>query len=130
MQQSPSYSDVVREVCDFLAERISFCREAGIEKDHIVLDPGIGFGKTLVHNLALLNHIGILAALGRPVLVGASRKSFIGGISGAAENERYEGSLAAAVTAYLKGAAILRVHDVIGTRRALDVASAIEREHT
>lgn len=125
MQSDPQYDDVVREVRDFLAERLYDAMDAGIDAESIVLDPGIGFGKTVEHNLQLLRGLSILGALGQPVLVGVSRKTFIGKILGAEPEQRLEGSLAAAVAAVLGGANILRVHDVAASSRALRIADAL-----
>jgi dihydropteroate synthase len=125
MQAEPRYDDVVREVGDFLALRIQHAVERGVERDKIIVDPGIGFGKTLDHNLALLRGLPELASLGQPLLVGASRKSFIGKILGAEPSERLEGSLAAAAAAVLAGANIIRAHDVKETRNAVRIADAI-----
>jgi dihydropteroate synthase len=125
MQAEPHYVDVLREVIDFLAERIQVAVQAGVERENIIVDPGIGFGKALDHNLTLLRGVSALAALGQPLLVGASRKAFIGRILGAEPDERLEGSLAAAIAAVLGGAHILRVHDVKETRQAVRVADAI-----
>ncbi len=125
MQAEPCYDDVVREVGDFLAARIQFAVERGIERDRIIVDPGIGFGKTLEHNLALLRGLPALAALGSPLLAGVSRKNFIGRILGVEPGERLEGSLAAAAAAVLGGANIIRAHDVKETRRAVRIADAI-----
>ena len=125
MQSEPRYDDVLREVIDFLAQRIQFAAQAGIERQNIIVDPGIGFGKTLDHNLALLRGLSAFGALGQPLLVGASRKAFIGRILGTEADQRLEGSLAAAVAAVMGGADIVRVHDVKETRRAIRVADAI-----
>jgi dihydropteroate synthase len=126
MQVEPHYRDVVREVQDFLVERVRSAGDAGVAKERIIIDPGIGFGKTLEHNLALLKGLQSLKSLGQPLLVGVSRKAFIGKIlNGAAPQARLEGSLAAAVAAALSGANIIRVHDVSETHRALRVADAI-----
>jgi len=125
MQQDPSYQDVVGEVKDFLGRRIGFALEAGVGPEQIVIDPGIGFGKSLEHNLLLLRALPSLASLGRPVLVGASRKTFIGKILNVDPAERLEGSLAAAVAAVLGGANMIRVHDVKESRRAVRVADAL-----
>ena len=126
MQREPYYRDVVQEVRDFLAERIGSANQAGIDKEQLIVDPGIGFGKTLSHNLALLKNLKSLKTLGQPLLVGVSRKAFIGKVlNAAAPEERLEGSLAAAVAAALSGANIMRVHDVSETVRALRVADAI-----
>jgi dihydropteroate synthase len=126
MQRDPRYADVVREVRDFLAERAEHAVAAGVEPESVILDPGIGFGKTLEHNLALLRHLDELVALGFPVLVGASRKSFLGRITGVEEaRDRVPGTVAANVIAYEKGATLFRVHDVRANREALAVARAI-----
>jgi dihydropteroate synthase len=125
MQQEPHYNDVVREVRDFLAAQLYDAMDAGVAPEAIIIDPGIGFGKTIEHNLQLLCGLPVLAALGRPLLVGVSRKAFIGKILNLAADERLEGSLAAAVAAVLAGANILRVHDVPETTKAVRVADAI-----
>jgi dihydropteroate synthase len=125
MQAEPRYDDVVREVRDFLAAQLYKALDEGIAQQAVVIDPGIGFGKTLEHNLALLRGLPALAALGQPVLVGASRKAFVGKILDLDPEERLEGSLAAAVAAILNGANILRVHDVRETVRAARVADAL-----
>jgi dihydropteroate synthase len=127
MQRDPRYGDVVAEVKRFFGERLAVTRAAGIPDDHVALDPGIGFGKQLEHNLALLARLGELAALGRPLVVGASRKSFIAKISPADVHERLPGSLATAAIAAFEGAACLRVHDVAATVQAVRVAAAIRR---
>jgi dihydropteroate synthase len=127
MQETPVYRDVVKDVKDYLRGQMQVAMDAGVAKDSIVIDPGIGFGKTVEHNLELINHIPDLAELGRPVIIGASRKSFIGAITRAEVTDRLEGSLAAAVMAVVRGARILRVHDVKQTLRALKVAEAILR---
>lgn len=125
MQKDPQYGDVVREVRDFLAAQLYAALDAGVSHDAVILDPGIGFGKTVEHNLLLLRGLPMLAALGQPLLVGASRKTFIGRILGAEPPDRLEGSLAAAVAAVLSGVNIVRVHDVAETRKALRVADAL-----
>jgi dihydropteroate synthase len=126
MQQNPRYADVVREVRDFLAGRAEHAVAAGVVPESIILDPGIGFGKSLEHNLALLRHLDELVALGFPVLVGASRKSFLGRITGVEEaRDRVPGTVAANVIAYEKGATFFRVHDVGANREALAVARAV-----
>jgi len=125
MQKDPQYGDVVRQVRDFLAAQLYQAMESGVAQDAVVIDPGIGFGKTIEHNLQLLRGLPMLAALGQPLLVGVSRKTFIGKILGAEPAERLEGSLAAAVAAVLAGANILRVHDVAETCKALRIADAI-----
>ena len=126
MQRDPRYGDVVREVRGFLAERAERAVAAGVGEENIILDPGIGFGKTLEHNLALLNKLDAIVELGFPVLVGASRKSFIGRITGVGEaRERVPGTVATTVLAYERGATLFRVHDVRENREALAVARAI-----
>ena len=125
MQESPSYADVVSEVAGFLSERAAFAEAHGIDAERIVIDPGIGFGKRHEDNLAILRYLTRFVELGYPVLVGASRKSFIGRITGDDPVHRLEGSLSAAVWAALHGARIVRVHDVDATRKALIVADAI-----
>lgn len=128
MQHDPRYGDVVREVRDFLAERAEHAIAEGVEPEKIVVDPGIGFGKTLDHNLALLYHLDELVELGFPVLVGTSRKNFIGRITGVEEaRDRVFGTVAANVIAYERGATLFRVHDVQANREALAVAQAIRR---
>jgi dihydropteroate synthase len=125
MQLSPAYTDVVEEVVGFLQTAISRAVDAGVPDRNIVVDPGIGFGKTMAHNLALLNRLDRLHKMGRPVMVGLSRKSFIGTILGAEPEERLAGSLGAGVAAALRGAHILRVHDVKASVGALRMADAI-----
>ena len=128
MQDKPQYEDVVGEVCDFLTERSDIAMAAGVTADSIWLDPGIGFGKTLDHNLALMRDLDQVIGLGYPVLFGASRKRFIAAIDdGADEMERLGGSLAAAMRAAQAGAAMVRVHDVRMTVQALKVQAAIKR---
>jgi dihydropteroate synthase len=126
MQQAPSYGDVVAEVRDFLLARAQACIAAGIAPSRIVLDPGFGFGKTLAHNLALLRALPDLAAAGYPVLAGLSRKASLGQITGRGVGERLPASLAAALAAVARGAAIVRVHDVRATVDALKVWLAVE----
>jgi dihydropteroate synthase len=125
MQAEPCYNNVLREVQDFLTTQVHFAIEAGVERGNIIIDPGIGFGKTLDHNLTLLRGLPVLASMGQPLLVGASRKTFIGKILGVEPEQRLEGSLAAAIAAVFGGAHILRVHDVKETRKAIRVADAI-----
>jgi dihydropteroate synthase len=128
MQQHPRYKDVVREVRDFLAERAQQAIRAGVEVENIILDPGIGFGKTLEHNLKLLKRLDSLVELGFPVLVGVSRKSFLGKITGSEDpKSRLFGTVAANVLAYERGASVFRVHDVRANKEALAVAAAIRR---
>ena len=127
MQQSPHYDDVAAEVAAFLEERLAFAVAEGIPEERICLDPGIGFGKTTEHNLELVRRLDVLLALGRPVLVGFSRKSSLGRILGdpAARTGPLAASVAAAVAAYERGATILRVHDVLEHVQALTVARAV-----
>ena len=127
MQDSPRYGDVAAEVKAFLAERREAFRRAGGDPARLLYDPGIGFGKDLDHNLTLLKHVGELAGLG-PVVLGASRKSFLGGVTtDAGPQDRLEGSLAVACWAALRGVQVLRVHDVRATRRALAALDAVLR---
>jgi dihydropteroate synthase len=129
MQDDPRYEDVVAEVHEFLRERIEAAVFAGIAEERVCVDPGIGFGKNVEHNLALLRSVSALRLLGAAVMVGASRKRFIGVLTGAEDPaDRLEGSLAAAVLAASLGADVVRVHDVAPTVRALRVADAIVRE--
>jgi len=126
MQQDPQYRDVTGEVLNFLVGRIGQAIQAGMKLSNIIVDPGIGFGKTLAHNLTLLRDMPRFVALGRPVLVGASRKRFIAALDqGAAVEDRLGGSIAAALYAAQQGAQILRVHDVAETRQALTVQKAL-----
>ena len=125
MQTEPRYDDVTREVRDFLAAQLYEAMDAGLAPESIILDPGIGFGKTIEHNLQLLRGLPALAALGQPLLIGVSRKAFIGKILGLDAERRLEGSLAAAVAAVLAGANIVRVHDVGETSKTVRVADAI-----
>jgi dihydropteroate synthase len=126
MQREPHYTNVVDEVRDFLESRAEHAVSAGVRPEDIIVDPGIGFGKNLDHNLALLGNLGAIADLGFPVLVGASRKRFIGSITGVeVAAERVFGTVATTVLAYEKGATFFRVHDVRANREALAVAEAI-----
>jgi dihydropteroate synthase len=127
MQQDPQYADVVSEVKAFLADRVQDLEFAGVSSEAIAIDPGIGFGKSLDHNLALLRGLGDLAALGHPLVIGVSRKSFIGKLGAGGKGERLPGGLAAAALAVSRGAQIVRAHDVIETRRAMRVVDAILR---
>jgi dihydropteroate synthase len=128
MQQAPRYDDVVAEVRGFLRARVAHCLAAGIARERIAVDPGFGFGKTLAHNLALLQALPALAADGQPVLVGLSRKSLVGQLTGRATGDRLAGSLALAVLAVARGARIVRAHDVAPTVDALRIAAAAARE--
>jgi dihydropteroate synthase len=124
MQANPVYDDVVSDVKAFLEERLAFATGEGVPEERIWLDPGIGFGKTLEHNLELLRRLDEIVAIGRPVVVGTSRKSFIGKITGRAETERLPGTIATNVMALERGASIFRVHDVAQVAEALTVAAA------
>lgn len=125
MQNDPRYDDVVLDVYDHLAERIAVARAAGIAAEQIITDPGIGFGKTLGHNLALLRRLSIFHSLGAPILLGASRKRFIGVISGAQEAaDRMPGSVSVALMGALQGVHILRVHDTLATKQAFSLMQA------
>ena len=126
MQQNAAYEDVVYEVKQFMSERALACEAAGIARDRIVVDPGFGFGKTVEHNLTLLRRLSEIVALGYPVVVGLSRKSTIGALTGREVGERTAGSIAAALSAVARGAAIVRVHDVRETVDALKVWRAVE----
>jgi dihydropteroate synthase len=126
MQDAPSYDDVLLDVYDFLAGRVAACVAAGIPQDQIIVDPGIGFGKTVDHNLTLLRGIAIFHALGCPILLGASRKRFIGTIGGGKDaSDRVSGSVAVALAGARHGVQILRVHDIFATKQALDLEWAI-----
>jgi dihydropteroate synthase len=125
MQEDPSYDDVVGEVLAFLSERLAFAVAHGIREEQVLLDPGIGFGKTLEHNLLLIKHLDRLAALGRPLVLGASRKRFLGAVLDAAPDRRTIGTVATTVIGLLKGAAIFRVHDVQPNVEALRVVQAV-----
>jgi len=124
MQDDPRYGDVVAEVKAFLEGQLSFAVARGIPEERIWIDPGIGFGKTLAHNLELLRRLDEIVAMGRPVVVGVSRKRFIGSLTGRAEQDRVAGGVAANVLAFERGAHMFRVHDVSPTRDALTVAAA------
>lgn len=125
MQQAPRYQNVVAEVKDFLAARVAVAEQEGIARERIVIDPGFGFGKSLEHNLALLRGLGEFQELGVPLLAGLSRKSMLGALTGLPVEERMVPSVAAAVIAALKGAKILRVHDVKETKQALQIVGAL-----
>ncbi|MGB2982386.1 MAG: dihydropteroate synthase [Candidatus Bipolaricaulia bacterium] len=127
MQENPTYDDAVEEVRSFLRDRIRTAVDAGIEPDRILIDPGIGFGKGLSHNLALLQDLGRLVDLGSPVVVGVSRKSFLGKILGLPSDERLEGTIAANAIAIANGADVIRVHDVKEGRRTADVAFRLRK---
>ncbi len=128
MQENPQYADVLTEVSEYLQQSIAIAVSAGIDPQKIAIDPGIGFGKTDSHNLLILKNLKRLNELGKPVLLGVSRKSLIGNILNLPVEERLEGSLSATVFALTQGASIIRTHDVQATRRAVKVAEAIMRE--
>ncbi len=128
MQAKPVYRDATAEVCGYLADRVAACVDAGIERQRLVLDPGFGFGKTLEHNLQMLNRLPQFAELGLPLLVGISRKSMIGQVLQKPVEERLYGGLAAAVLAVVKGAWILRVHDVAATQDVVRMTLAVMNE--
>jgi dihydropteroate synthase len=125
MQKEPCYTDVVAEVREFLRERIAACVGAGVSRDRLVVDPGVGFGKRLEHNLALLAALPAFHDLSAPLLVGASRKSLFGVLLGRPLDERLAGGLAVAAAAALAGASIIRVHDVRETVDAVKIATAL-----
>jgi len=123
MQQNPAYQDLLGEITTFFQEQIHKAQKQGIQQ--IIIDPGIGFGKTVEHNLLVLKHLGVFKTLGCPICVGPSRKSFIGTITGLSAKERLEGTLAAVTIAIMNGANIVRVHDVKECKRAVQVIDAI-----
>jgi dihydropteroate synthase len=125
MQGNPSYSNVVREIGVYFSEQLQRLRDCGMDEAQIILDPGIGFGKTAEHNVQLLGALSEYTSLGRPVLVGVSRKSFIGTFTGGSVEDRLPGSLACACLAVASGARIIRTHDVAATRQALAMTEAI-----
>ena len=122
MQSGPRYDDVVREVRDHLAERVARARAAGVDEDAIAIDPGIGFGKAIAHNYQLLARLEELCELGRPVLVGVSRKSFLGRELELPADQRLEAGLAATAIAVFHGARVVRTHDITATVRAVRIA--------
>lgn len=126
MQHAPSYHDVVGEVRGFLEARVEACVAAGVKREQLVIDPGFGFGKTLQHNLALLKQLGRLTALGLPVLVGLSRKSMLGTLTGRPVEEREFAGVAANLAAVARGARLVRVHNVAAMRDALAIWNAVE----
>ncbi|HSR93975.1 MAG TPA: dihydropteroate synthase [Solirubrobacterales bacterium] len=128
MQENPAYDDVVDDVKAFLAERLEAAVDVGVAEERIWLDPGIGFGKNLDHNLELLRRLGELRELGRPLVIGTSRKSFLGEIDGSAVEDRLGGTIASSILAAAEGADVLRVHDVAEAAQAARVASAILSE--
>jgi dihydropteroate synthase len=124
MQDDPHYDDVVDDIKSFLADRMAVAVKAGIAEERLLLDPGIGFGKTVEHNLELLRRLGEFLDLGRPVVIGTSRKSFLGRLTGRAPDDRVAGTVATNVLAYERGARVFRVHDVAPVRDALAVTAA------
>lgn len=126
MQKDPRYENVVAEILEFLLDQVSVAEAAGVERDRIWIDPGIGFGKTVEHNLTLLAATNEFVATGLPVLLGPSRKTFIGKIDGSKEDRRLGGTIAACLEAMRGGAAMVRVHDVAAVAQAIRVAAAIE----
>jgi dihydropteroate synthase len=124
MQRDPRYEEVVSEVKAFLEERLAFAVAEGVPEEHVWLDPGIGFGKTVEHNLELVRRLDEVVAIGRPVVIGTSRKSFLGALTGRPEGERLAGTIATNVLAYERGASVFRVHDVAEVADALRVAAA------
>lgn len=128
MQGAPHYQNVTTEVSAFLSDRVAACQAAGIDRERIVIDPGFGFGKTLTHNLELFRHLPNFEQMSLPLLVGVSRKSMLGAITGKPVNERLAASISAALLAAQRGATIVRVHDVAATRDALAVWAAIEKD--
>lgn len=125
MQENPCYQNVTEEVLEYLKKAVAHAEDAGIASKKIVIDPGIGFGKTLEYNLQLIRELDRFRLLGKPILLGVSRKSFIGKLMQEESGDRLEGSIAAALVGVMNGARILRVHDVAATRRALDVAEPL-----
>lgn len=126
MQRNPVYKDLTKEIIFFFEKQLDFAVKNGVQLAKIALDPGIGFGKTVSHNLEILKNIAAFRGFGRPVMIGASRKSFIGNITGADVDKRAAGSVASAVAAYIKGARIFRVHDVFETKQAINIAYRVE----
>jgi dihydropteroate synthase len=126
MQVEPHYNDVVAEVKDFLRQRLDAAVAAGIPRERLVIDPGFGFGKTLKHNIELLRNLERFTDMNVPLLVGLSRKSMLGKITGSEVGDRIHASIAAALLAVAKGASIVRVHDVKATRDALAVYNAVQ----
>jgi len=126
MQNNPEYKNVVEDVAVFLQQRIALCQQAGIDQQQMMVDPGFGFGKNLDHNLALLKHLSEFVKMGFPVLVGTSRKSMLGHITGAEVDQRLAAGLATTVLGYQTGARLFRVHDVKATVDALKVCYAVE----
>lgn len=128
MQDRPQYTDVLDDVSDFLAQRIHACETSGISKDRLILDPGFGFGKTVEHNLRLMNNLSTLKSFGVPLLIGTSRKSMLGAVLGRDVDQRLAGGLATVVMSVMQGAAIVRVHDVKETADAVKMTRAVMAE--
>lgn len=126
MQVEPYYQDVVGEILDFFRERLSWLRAQGVDCRRIILDPGIGFGKTLSHNLLILKKLSAFSALGQPVLLGHSRKRFLGNITGRQEGERDLATAVVSALAVMQGVSIVRVHDVASSKQAIQIAEAID----
>jgi dihydropteroate synthase len=124
MQEDPRYDDVVNDIKAFLQERMAFAVRAGIAEERVLLDPGIGFGKTVEHNLELLRRLGEFLDLGRPVVIGTSRKSFLGRLTGRPADDRIAATVATNVLAYERGARVFRVHDVAPVHDALILTAA------
>jgi len=129
MQMQPSYDNVVSEVKSFLFERLNICLQKGISRERILLDPGFGFGKLTAHNIALIQQLDTLKSLGQPLLVGLSRKAVLGKLVGGDESQRLYAGIAASVISAMKGASIVRVHDVKATVDALKVVQAVQVNH-
>ena len=129
MQKNPFYDDTIGEITSFFREKLELIEKTGIDLERVVIDPGIGFGKRLVDNLIILKKLDEFKKLGRPIFIGTSRKSFIGGVLNVEVDQRLEGSLATVVYAYIKGAKIFRVHDVKETKKVIDMVWAIENEN-
>lgn len=127
MQQSPSYSDLIGDIKGFFEERVKACLQAGVKREHIVLDPGFGFGKTPEHNLSLIKHVKEFTSMGLPILLGISRKSTIGYILNKDVDDRLYGSIALATVAVCNGASIIRAHDVAATVDAITICQALQQ---
>ena len=125
MQEDPSYEDIMREIIDYLREGIAKAEQGGVDPNQVIVDPGIGFGKRVQDNLVIINRLSELNALGRPLLIGTSRKSFIGAVLGAEVHQRGIGTLASVAVSALKGAHIVRVHDVAPMKQTVDMVDAI-----
>ncbi|MFQ5952500.1 MAG: dihydropteroate synthase, partial [Candidatus Omnitrophota bacterium] len=125
MQEAPRYDDIMGEISSYLSESIKIAQEAGIKPDRIIVDPGIGFGKKLEHNLTILKNLDVLRQLGKPILVGTSRKSFLGELTGKEAGERVFGTAASVALAVINGASIIRVHDVDPMKDVMRVIDAI-----